>query len=1134
MGNNNGNALSCRPDRVWIIFIISSVAPFVGGLVAIMSWRMTVHLIRYCKMRKRRRDQDSEEIYFSCIRFIRRVYNIQRRVVQFAEDISYPKTKKGRAMTWVQLLMNLIAIGSFAAQTPADIERCVKLTEITIIVDLICNIFFLWRFVVMYIVSKDKLCFWVEIGSLIDFCTIPPALVTFGVGKTWLGLRFVRCLKLLSFGDDIAAVKLISSHKMLTLSRTLCQFVSFWLTAAGLYFLVARMSDSGNKIHFFECMYFLLVTITTIGYGDIHPMTLSCQIIVIFIIAIGVAVFASFGPAVIEMFKKSPPYVLDYDDSKSSHVVVCGYINTSTVSNFMRDFLHPENEDHETTAVFLNTIPPPEDLQNLMHRNFYRCQYYQGSPLRAGDLARVKLSTAKACLVIANKHSAEPDAEDAANILRVISIKNYKSDVRVIIQILNYHNEEHLFNVPDWNHQLYGDEVICINELKLGLLGKSCLCPGFSTMIANLIMMSSFHPSNYSKDVRSNWEYEYGYGASNELYTGSLSSDFLDMTFPEVAEICLIKLHILLIGVETNSSSTGILFNPSPHVFRFKQGTQGIFIAQNPTVVKSAALFCFKCHEYAIQSEIVKCTCDKSDSGYTNNRSNSNSTSKPKTQKKKKQSEYVPYWKRLSQEERAKMDERLTLDGSGTFHWRESCLLEEVTMTKEDVATLTDHIIVCVFGDNNAPTVGLRNLLLPLRNSNLPSVEVKKVLLLGKKEYIEKEWKDIDEFQDVYFMEGSPIRREDVISAGVQNCLMCLILSSALQSKATDPNLVDKETILSFLQIKGCRGTESTDTPNTTKYRLSEKPIRNRAQIPIISEIVNDSNVQFMEKSKDSGVGALYMALPFTRGQAFIVSVLDAILSLTFYNEKLMSIIRTLITGIGNSHKNETADNYLPENSEEDVMYYQPWLRTRMSCRIAQISLRDERFSRFRVYGELFVYLLHNYSMLALGLYRSYQWANKGIKGKSTKARDNHNEDRYVTTAPSYDAKLRPNDKVFVLAQSEMELPFPLEMGKNEMDGSDDDGMSYQTSRETSPPASMRPMSDVSVPIAVEEIQPVTQPSNPGNNTDEPGLPVGEPAPKGEDLVSHTVELPAVYTTDNSETLKAPNNASNDIAHLIA
>jgi hypothetical protein len=31
--------------------------------------------------------------------------------------------------------------------------------------------------------------------------------------------------------------------------------------------------------------------------------------------------------------------------------------------------------------------------------------------------------------------------------------------------------------------------------------------------------------------------------------------------------------------------------------------------------------------------------------------------------------------------------------------------------------------------------------------------EVKKVLLLGQKDYIEKEWKDLNDFQDVYFME---------------------------------------------------------------------------------------------------------------------------------------------------------------------------------------------------------------------------------------------------------------------------------------------------------------------------------------------------------------------------------------------
>jgi len=380
-------------------------------------------------------------------------------------------------------------------------------------------------------------------------------------------------------------------------------------------------------------------------------------------------------------------------------------------------------------------------------------------------------------------------------------------------------------------------------------------------------------------------------------------------------------------------------------------------------------------------------------------------------------------------------------------------------------------------------------------------------------------------------MEGSPIRREDVISAGVQNCLMCLILSSALQSKATDPNLVDKETILSFLQIKGCRGTETmVDTPNTTRYRLSEKPIRNRSQIPIISEIVNDSNVQFMEKSKDSAVGALYMALPFTRGQAFIVSVLDAILSLTFYNEKLMSIIRTLITGVGN-HKNDSSDSF--EESAPEQSYYQPWLRTRMSCRIAQISLKDERFSRFRVYGELFVHLLHNYSMLALGLYRSYTWANKGHM------KNQNNEDRYVTTAPSYDAKLRPNDKVFVLAQSEMELVCPIELGRTDLENSSSDEEPYIPS-----PRRNTKLPEVSVPIAVEEVpSPEPTPEPQVNNVAE-HIELNDVTYFGDNDTNHkVVDNPLIVETSvpslenlekGAEGDEVTEIKSNDAAHLIA
>jgi len=62
--------------------------------------------------------------------------------------------------------------------------------------------------------------------------------------------------------------------------------------------------------------------------------------------------------------------------------------------------------------------------------------------LDAVDLLFVgQIKEADACLVLANKYCEDPDAEDAANILRVISIKNYHDDIKIIVQLLQYHNK---------------------------------------------------------------------------------------------------------------------------------------------------------------------------------------------------------------------------------------------------------------------------------------------------------------------------------------------------------------------------------------------------------------------------------------------------------------------------------------------------------------------------------------------------------------------------------------------------------------------------------------------------------------------------------------------------------------------
>ena len=171
--------------------------------------------------------------------------------------------------------------------------------------------------------------------------------------------------------------------------------------------------------------------------------------------------------------------------------MVCGNITFESVSVFLTDFLHEDRDDVDVDVVFLHRAEPDLEFEGLLKRQHTRVKYFQGSLMNALDLERAKVHEADACLVLANKYCSDPDAEDAANIMRVISMKNYCAESRIIIQLMQYHNKAYLLNIPSWDWK-QGDDVICLAELKLGFIAQSCLAPGFSTMMANLFAMRSF------------------------------------------------------------------------------------------------------------------------------------------------------------------------------------------------------------------------------------------------------------------------------------------------------------------------------------------------------------------------------------------------------------------------------------------------------------------------------------------------------------------------------------------------------------------------------------------------------------------------------------------------------------------
>uniref|UniRef100_A0A5F9CPE4 Calcium-activated potassium channel subunit alpha-1 n=1 Tax=Oryctolagus cuniculus TaxID=9986 RepID=A0A5F9CPE4_RABIT len=924
------------------------------------------------------------------------------------------QTLTGRVLVVLVFALSIGALVIYFIDSSNPIESCQNFyKDFTLQIDMAFNVFFLLYFGLRFIAANDKLWFWLEVNSVVDFFTVPPVFVSVYLNRSWLGLRFLRALRLIQFSEILQFLNILKTSNSIKLVNLLSIFISTWLTAAGFIHLVENSGDpwenfqNNQALTYWECVYLLMVTMSTVGYGDVYAKTTLGRLFMVFFILGGLAMFASYVPEIIELIGNRKKYGGSYSAvSGRKHIVVCGHITLESVSNFLKDFLHKDRDDVNVEIVFLHNISPNLELEALFKRHFTQVEFYQGSVLNPHDLARVKIESADACLILANKYCADPDAEDASNIMRVISIKNYHPKIRIITQMLQYHNKAHLLNIPSWNWK-EGDDAICLAELKLGFIAQSCLAQGLSTMLANLFSMRSF-----IKIEEDTWQKYYLEGVSNEMYTEYLSSAFVGLSFPTVCDI---------------------LINPGNHL-KIQEGTLGFFIASDAKEVKRAFFYCKACHDDITDPKrIKKCGCkrleDEQPSTLSPKKKQRNGGMRNSPNSSPKLMRHDPLLI-PGNDQIDNMDSNVKkYDSTGMFHWCAPKEIEKVILTRSEAAmtVLSGHVVVCIFGDVSSALIGLRNLVMPLRASNFHYHELKHIVFVGSIEYLKREWETLHNFPKVSILPGTPLSRADLRAVNINLCDMCVILS-ANQNNIDDTSLQDKECILASLNIKSMQfddsigvlqansqgftppGMDRSSPDNSPVHGMLRQPsITTGVNIPIITELVNDTNVQFLDQDDDDDPDTeLYLTQPFACGTAFAVSVLDSLMSATYFNDNILTLIRTLVTG-GATPELEAL--IAEENALRGGYSTPQTLANRDRCRVAQLALLDGPFADLGdggCYGDLFCKALKTYNMLCFGIYRLRD-AHLSTPSQCTK--------RYVITNPPYEFELVPTDLIFCLMQ---------------------------------------------------------------------------------------------------------------------
>ncbi len=124
------------------------------------------------------------------------------------------------------------------------------------------------------------------IPAIVLFYFVPPHLAVI--------FRGLRILRIIAFGIKLMKEMRARAAKLLSYAM-LMLFITILLGSTSFYIA----EGEARSLNFFDCIYWAVVTITTVGYGDIVPMTPLGKIISMIIVLLGVSIVSLFTASIL-------------------------------------------------------------------------------------------------------------------------------------------------------------------------------------------------------------------------------------------------------------------------------------------------------------------------------------------------------------------------------------------------------------------------------------------------------------------------------------------------------------------------------------------------------------------------------------------------------------------------------------------------------------------------------------------------------------------------------------------------------------------------------------------------------------------------------------------------------------------
>lgn len=208
---------------------------------------------------------------------------------QIKRIVEATDTPAGRAFDLSVQFLIIVSLISFSIETLPDLPASTK--AVLGHIETFCVLVFTAEYVLRFIVSSNRLGFVTSFFGFIDLLAILPFYLSTGLDlravRAFRLLRLFRILKLARYSKAMrrfhVALKLAKEELVLFLAMS---GIMLYLAAVGIYYFESSAQPEAFK-SIFHSLWWAAVTLTTVGYGDMYPITAGGRAFTMVVLLVG-------------------------------------------------------------------------------------------------------------------------------------------------------------------------------------------------------------------------------------------------------------------------------------------------------------------------------------------------------------------------------------------------------------------------------------------------------------------------------------------------------------------------------------------------------------------------------------------------------------------------------------------------------------------------------------------------------------------------------------------------------------------------------------------------------------------------------------------------------------------------------